>query len=244
MSMSNSGLSPTTITSKMSALNYMFKLFKLADPSQDFWVKSFLSGLRKCNPQTDTRVPILLDTLQSMIAMLSKLCLNSYDLRLYKVMFSMAFHAFLRPGEMTGLINNLQLDHCRLLKKCIILTFFKYKHHKGPPYTIKVCETKSSDCPVYLLRKFLKYRRSKPGPLFCLKNGKHVTYSRFAKIFHCVISSININGKFSPHSFRIGAASWAAMNGASDDEIRRMGRWSNNSVLKYIRIPTISLKKM
>ncbi len=50
-----------------------------------------------------------------------------------------------------------------------------------------------------------------------------------------------IKGYLTPHTFRIGAATWAALQGADDDEIRRMGHWSSNAALKYIRIPTLPL---
>lgn len=42
------------------------------------------------------------------------------------------------------------------------------------------------------------------------------------------------------HSFRIGAASFAADRGMSDAQLRALGRWKSNAFLKYIRIPSIS----
>ena len=44
---------------------------------------------------------------------------------------------------------------------------------------------------------------------------------------------------FSAHSFRIGAATSAAMLGVSDAMIRNMGRWSSNTFKRYIRIDKI-----
>ncbi len=242
MSLVNQGLAPSTVLSKMSAINFAFKLFKLPEPASDFWIKEFLCGLKKGNPQTDLRIPITLDVLQSMINLLSKLKYSMYDQLLYQAMFTLAFHAFLRPGEVTGEINNLDFCHCKVNKKDLKLTFFKFKHHKGPPYTIKVVETQSVDCPVRAMSKYLKVRGSGGGPLFCLETGDFVTYKKLNCLLKFLCKCLKINGKCTPHSFRIGAATWAADQGASDDEIKRIGRWSSDSFLKYIRLPTLALK--
>ena len=242
MSLVNKGLASSTIISRMSALNFVFKLLKLPEPSMDFWIKEFLIGLKKMNPQADTRIAITLQVLEQMIKSLDNLDLSSYDKKMFKAMFTLMFHGFLRPGEVTGKINNLMFQHCDLHKKLLFLTFFKFKHHKGPPYSIKVERTKTVDCPVRAMHEYLAVRGSKKGPLFCFKKRKIVSYSRLSNLLKKCVSILNIKGKCTPHCFRIGAATWAASQGASDQEIKRIGRWSNDSFLKYVRIPILALK--
>ena len=41
---------------------------------------------------------------------------------------------------------------------------------------------------------------------------------------------------FKVHSFRIGAATAAALSGESDAQIRAAGRWTTDAFKKYIRI--------
>jgi hypothetical protein len=41
---------------------------------------------------------------------------------------------------------------------------------------------------------------------------------------------------YNAHSFRIGAATTAAMLGKNYDEIKYMGRWKSDSFKKYIRM--------
>ncbi len=242
MSLVNMRLSPTTIVSKMVAINFGFKLFKLPEPGQDFYIKQFLIGLKKMKPQVDVRIAISIDLLRKMLVMLTKLQYSEYEVTLYHTMFVLAFHAFLRPGEMTGKINNLKVNHCVLENHKLKWTFLKFKHHKGPPYSIVIRPTHSTDCPVRAMRKYLNMRGKKEGPLFCFENGKLISYKVFSTVLKNVTNSLKISEKCTPHCFRIGAATWAAIQGATDDQIRRIGRWSNDSCLKYIRLPQLSLK--
>ena len=44
---------------------------------------------------------------------------------------------------------------------------------------------------------------------------------------------------YKAHSFRIGAASWAAAKGFSDSQICLLGRLKSNAFLTYIRTPSL-----
>ncbi len=235
------GLASTTIISKYSSLNYAFKLFGLPDVSKEFILQKFMSGIKKLKPSKDVRVPVTLDLLHKMCIMIVSLGYSRYKIALYQAMLVMSFHGFLRPGEITGSDNNLQLCHCNISSSSVKLTFFKFKHHKGPPYIVKVKATGGQFCPVLLMHQYLKLRGNVEGPLFCFPLNLHVSYYHLYSLITYIKSALQIHGKLTPHSFRIGAATWAAMNGASDDAIKRMGRWSSDAFKGYIRIPTLKL---
>ncbi len=127
-------------------------------------------------------------------------------------------------------------------KDNLCLTFFKFKHHKGPPYTIKIFKADSIDCPVKAMEKYLSVRSVKAGPLFCSRNGSFIPYKKLNDFMKLMSKFLNIEGKFTPHCFCIGAATWAASQGATDEEIKHMGRWPNESFFKYVRLPTLALK--
>ena len=42
--------------------------------------------------------------------------------------------------------------------------------------------------------------------------------------------------EFNTHSFRIGAATSAFVNGKSEEEIKKLGRWTSKCFERYIRI--------
>ena len=52
-----------------------------------------------------------------------------------------------------------------------------------------------------------------------------------------VIRPCNLDpNRYKGHSFRIGAATYAAEQVVSDDKIRHLGRWKSDAFKKYIRI--------
>ena len=98
----------------------------------------------------------------------------------------------------------------------------------------------STFCPVDIFLQYLSLRGSKHGPLFVFVDGSPVTRAFFSDklsmtIKYCVLDPSRYKG----HSFRIGAASYAADSGMSHTEIRALGRWKSNAFLKYIRIPSL-----
>ena len=151
-------------------------------------------------------------------------------------MCSLASKAFLRVEEIsttTGPCNNLiqitQLD--RLVDKqgnvkALQLSLCQYKHSvPGQPFVVynypeDIC------CPVQLILSYVSLRGH--SPFF-------IAQLNAALKFNNLDSSL-----YKGHSFRIGAASWAAAKGFSDSQIRLLGRWKSNAFLRYIRTPCLA----
>ena len=108
----------------------------------------------------------------------------------------------------------------------------------GAGVDIVVGRTGKDLCPVAALVAFVKVRGSGSGPFFRDSAGVAITKERFvAETRRCLESAGLQQGDYAGHSFRIGAATTAAMVGISDSSIQMLGRWRSSAFLQYIRTP-------
>ena len=96
-------------------------------------------------------------------------------------------------------------------------------------------------CAVQALLAYLSLRGNVTGPLFLLVNGQPLSCSILTDWLWQIFSTAGIEGNFSSHSFRIGAAMVAARNSTPDYQIQALGRWPSNAYQLYIRTPSEAL---
>lgn len=235
------GYAPSTIASHFSAISYYHKLSGLIDPADSFIVRKLLQGARKLSPAADSRLPITKDILIRLIDSVTFVTHLPYHQALLAAMFSLAFYAFLRVGEITGSTSNVLLfNQITITSNVIYIRFTHFKHHCGTPVTI-IVNPASKPCPVALLHRYLTLRGSSPGPLFILPGQNYLSRRYFTSMLHVALTYLGLNtALYKSHSFRIGAATHAALLGLSDPEIQALGRWKSGAFKKYIRIPTVS----
>lgn len=240
---------PSTVQTYVSALSYSHKLFALQDPTKVFFIIQMLKGYGKLGSRVDSRLPITLPILHKILSIAHDLSLSSYELCLFQAMCSLAFHAFLRVGEMAVTNNNtsvLTIDNITKLVNAdnhvisLKVTFLNYKHsYNQSPFSI-IIDRQESFCPVQLMLDYLACRGSLPGSLFML-TGTPVSRQYFCDILSRAIKRCGLSPtRYKGHSFRIGAASHAAERGMSDSRIRVLGRWKSNAFLRYIRLSSVS----
>ena len=235
------GISSATITSKLSSLSYYCKLVGIEDHVQAFIVQKALVGVRKLAPSQDLRMPITLSILESLIRNTSFVTDSYYESIMLKAMLSLAFYGLLRPGEMTDSINNLYVHSLQLHSGHLEIKFYRFKHRQGPPIVIHISQQANVTCPVMLVKAYIAQRGRAPGPLFCERPVKPVTYRTFYNWFHNLVRLCNVQGTYNLHSFRVGGATFAAMKGMTDCQIKQLGRWRSSAYSGYIRMPRISL---
>ena len=243
---------PSTVTTYVSALGYCHKLSGFPDPIKAFFIVQMLKGYGKLGSRLDSRLPITLPILNRILESSDEICHTPYDSCLFRAMCSLAFFACMRVGEFTWTATRergslFQLHQLTRLvdanQRAISLkfTFLDFKHNYNQrPFSV-VINRPSNFCPVHIILDYLSLRGSEPGPLFRLADGSPVSRAIFIAKLSMAINYCGLDpSRYKGHSFRIGAASYAADAGMSDSQIRALGRWKSVAFHKYIRIPSLS----
>ena len=235
--------SHSTVSTYLSGINFRCKATENEDFSKNFIVSKMLEGMRRSYKPKDTRLPITSDLLVKIIKALPQVCFSNYEAALFSSAFSLAFHGFLRVGEIT--LSKKWQFHQVITIDCIkfVEEEGREKIHLGIPFSkndqygkgasLKIAETKTTICPVVLLRKYLAKRPKTRGPLYCHFGGSPVSRYQFATVLNKALKFMGIDSRFiRTHSFRIGAASSHFDKGTSQEEIKRLGRWKSSSAFK------------
>ena len=243
---------PATVNTYVSALGYSHKLFNLTDPTKVFFIMQMLKGYGKLGFRLDSRLPITLPILTRLLMAASQCITTTYDQCQFKATCALAFFAFLRIGELTSTskqsptpLNLNQLT--KLLRDGEVIgfkiSFTDYKHNYNQrPFSMAIYRQPTlKPCPVQLLCNYLTRRGNSPGPIFITPVGATVPRNMFISYLNQCLKFCNLNPTvYKSHSFRIGAASFAAEQGLSDAQIRVLGRWKSNAFHKYIRVSTLT----
>lgn len=239
----------STANTYVSALGYCHRLAGVSDPTKVFWVLEMLKGYGKLNSRVDTRLPITLPILRNILQQTPALCSSAYRAYLFKAMCTTAFFAFLRIGEITccGRSSSvLQIDQVvQLVDNSGTITgvkikFANFKHSYNQPNVTVTLHRREDICPVQSLLAYFACRGGSPGPLFRTREGLAVSRKQFTEFLAIIFRACGLDStKYKGHSFRIGAATFAAECGYSDAQIRLMGRWKSDAFRKYIRSPSL-----
>ena len=91
-------------------------------------------------------------------------------------------------------------------------------------------------CPVRAVLEFMVVRKAGPGPFFRDREKGGLTRRDFVSEVRKALAERGMpDAGISGHSFRIGAATAAAVSGASDEEVKALGRWRSKEYKGYIR---------
>ncbi len=188
-----------------------------------------------------TRKPITLSLLDKVIRA-ACWALHRYDASLMRVVFSLAFHACACIGETVS--SNGQPQRAVMAQNMVIkegqvlVTITSFKHHRGASPEMRVLQAASSDvCPATLLCEYACLKPGKwSGPLVIWKSGIQVAAKEVRRALHQCLQLVGIDTSgISPHSFQISSVLEAAQKGASEAQLRMMGRWKSNAYMRYIR---------
>lgn len=98
--------------------------------------------------------------------------------------------------------------------------------------------TDTAICPVRAFVHYIGVRTAAHGSLFVLQSGDTLTRSYLVTQLQAALRKAGLNNTlFNGHSFRIGIATMAAMQGLEDSLIQTLGRWQSDAYNTYIKIP-------
>ena len=136
------GLSPTTITTYLSAIGYVHKSYSVNDPTSKFIVQKVLASVNKLHGSSDSRLPITLVILHQLLDSVYKAISNSYNAKLLRAMFAIAFYGLFRVGEITvqksGIVP-LYLDQLKVFHSYFQINITHFKNNKtNRPFEILI----------------------------------------------------------------------------------------------------------
>ena len=100
-------------------------------------------------------------------------------------------------------------------------------------------------CPVVAILKFIEIRGSSAGPFFRGSDAQPVLKAWFVEQLRGILAAVGLPQlEYAGHSFRIGAATTAALAGVEDSTIQTLGRWHSAAYLQYIRMPSERLANL
>ena len=237
-------LAPATLCTYMSALGFQHKLLGMPDPTTSFVIQKLLQSVKYNRQSEDARLPIT-EALLIKISQCAELTIeNSYNRLMFRSMISLAFWVFFRIGELTSGGDSaikvkdvfFTVENNIFTKVTVIL--HTYKHNRGgrPFHVVMHASQHELICPVRLLTAFLQARHTHSDTLLIFQEGHTVSRHWFAKQLNTAIRFCGLDSeRYKCHSFRIGAATWAAEHGHTDAQIRYLGRWQSDAFRKYIR---------
>lgn len=248
-SLSLDGLTANTARLYKCAIGAQCKLFGFADTTENYIITKIITGMGRNTRAHTTRLPITAQLLCLIVETLPSMCINMYESALFTAAYTLAFFGFFRVGELAvtrqSVVNHtLAFSDVRYTSDGnLLLTLRNSKTDKeSKGYIMQINKTGKSVCPVHSLNIFLARRPKINGPLLCHMDGTPLTRTQFSSVLKKCLSVMNLEfAKYNTHSFRIGAATTAAMVGCTTEQIKEAGRWTSDAYKRYVRNENIHL---
>jgi site-specific recombinase XerD len=230
----------STITRRLTAINELYKQYKLSSPVDTPEVKLVVRGIRRVRGVAQRgKQALLLDAIGAMLTHVPDTAVGLRD----RTILLLGFAGGFRRSELVA----LSVEDIEFVREGALVTVRRSKTDqegrgmvKAVPYAMR-----QALCPVTHLQQLVELRDK--GHLFTQAvKGNRLTESaltaqsvalivkRYAKL-----AGLNADD-LSAHSLRAGFATQAALNGASDREImNQTGHRSRAMVDRYVRVANV-----
>ena len=245
---------PQTIHVYMAAVRNMHLEAEFQDPTMNALpLPRVMRGIKRTatDPAIQrTRLPITIDLLRKLLNQLSlDQRRHQQDKCMLKAAMALAFFGFLRCAEFTAppagfdpATHATRQDVTLDVTQGRIYIRFHIKQSKTDQFrqghAVIIGSTTSQPCPVAtLLAYFTVCPSDAADALFRDRSGRPLIRQALTEELRQILPLTGTPNSrdYAGHSFRIGAATTAAIAGTPDWLIMAMGRWRSDSVLRYIR---------
>lgn len=249
----------STIRTYVSAIAYPHKMMGWSDPTMAFPVRRILDSVGRKGNSRPVKLPISLSLLSKLVRALGLAYSFSQSL-VFRAIFTMAFHACARIGELAvsgGNIDNVirekqvSMQRRRGVTQSIRVEFQCYKHSKGIDGAVRnILPLGGPACPVKMIEEYLRTapqrnvgETEREACFFRWQDGTPVKAREVAQaLTRCLQALQEDPSSYSTHGFRLGGTTEAAKKGASDMQLRLLGRWRSNAFLAYVRPRAFAFK--
>jgi len=223
-----------------------------------------IQGIKRDHNKPEHRVRTPL-TRPALLQILSHLSAANYNHIVLHSALTLAFAGFLRVGEFTYRETDMQLgvsySKWYLTKQSIRMaedeTYMELTlpASKTDPFrkgvTLTIAAGSNIGCPVQAMKRLqtTNHHRSRASPLFCIGRYQQQAFTceHVVKSLQDLVITAGLEqGAWNGHSFRRGAATWAAEMGIPEGDIQILGRWRSDACkvyIEYSRNDRISLSK-
>ena len=242
---------PGTVAVYVASVRNLHIELGLPDPtSAATLLPRVLRGIQRSGADvpSPTRLPITMPILRQLINISTSDPARSYrDRLMLNAAMLLSFYGLLRCSELVGGDNTPHLRRSSITwqnyegRKAMTIRLAKSKTDpNGHGVDIHIGPAIPPYCAVSALLAYLVASpadSSADSPLLTRQCGRPLTRQFFTDEVRRLLlqTGVSTAGHYASHSFRIGAASSAAMANVPEWLIRSMGRWRSDCVLRYIR---------
>ena len=239
-------LKHSSIKVYLSAVRSLHIEMGFADPlANSLRLQRVVRGIKRVQGLSVTpRLPVTKDI---MLVIYRSLDFQVFDHIMFWAACTLAYFGFLRSSEFTTPNSSAFSSAVHVTLQDVAFDSHKdpscvrvfIKASKTDPFRkgcyIHIGQGREPLCAIAALSKYLQCRGDVHGPLFVRRGGAPLSRALLTDWLRGIVTSAGLDGNYSSHSFRIGAATMAGKNGVPDHIIQSLGRWTSNAYQMYIR---------
>ncbi|KAJ7331886.1 hypothetical protein JRQ81_014066 [Phrynocephalus forsythii] len=184
------GVPPSRLRAHRATISFFCTLGGCQDPCRTPLIRRAMKGWERKTPKRqDNRKPITPPILRALWGELTGFCWSSYEARLFRCAFTLAFFGAFRVGELVA-SSRKEKGHSLALEDLIFtpgaliirLRSSKIDQRAKESHVILKKQGDTQLCPIKAAHKYLAHRGELPGPLLQHANGIPLTHYQFAGV--------------------------------------------------------------